>query len=91
MPIVEEALKSCDLPDKLPVIVHQRPSFCKADISRDDNQFDLGEILASGKTHDCVDVDANDPLYIIHTSGTTGKLLKLPLSLSYIFFSSYRM
>lgn len=23
MPIVEEALKSCDLPDKLPVIVHQ--------------------------------------------------------------------
>ena len=33
----------------------------------------LEELLRSGRRHDCVDVEANDPLYVLHTSGTTGR------------------
>lgn len=31
------------------------------------------ELMESNWRHDCVDVDANDPLYILYTSGTTGE------------------
>ena len=34
---------------------------------------DFHEALESASLTDCVEVDANDPLYILYTSGTTGK------------------
>lgn len=31
------------------------------------------DVIESAGPHDCVPVEANDPLYILYTSGTTGE------------------
>lgn len=73
LPIVEEALKGLDLPNKMPVIVRQRASHCVANLRPSEGHLDLEDVLRPGRRHDCVDVEANEPLYVLHTSGTTGE------------------
>ena len=34
---------------------------------------DYSDELASARPHDCVPVAATDPIYMLHTSGTTGE------------------
>jgi len=70
-PALDEAIAlSGHKPEK--VLVLQRPQ-CKAQLQPGERDADWEEYVAKhGKPTGCVQVDATDPMYILHTSGTTG-------------------
>ena len=70
MPIVKEAI---DLSEKKPdhVVVMERPQAAfEPTIDRD---ITWSELMETAQPVDCVPVSATHPLYILYTSGTTGK------------------
>ena len=52
-------------------IIYQRPQEEAAMV--DGRDIDWNASMASAEPHDCVSVAADDPLYILYTSGTTGQ------------------
>ncbi len=52
-------------------IIFQRPYVAAA--MQPGRDLDYVEVMQTAQPADCVPVDANDPLYILYTSGTTGK------------------
>ena len=76
-------MQLADAPSNLPVVIYNRPlpnSCEKKDQVAEQAHYrmeraaaiDWQEAVDDAPEHDCVDVEANDPLYVLYTSGTTG-------------------
>lgn len=69
-PLLDEAIALSDAKPESCVIFQRPMAEAKMVDGRD---FDWEESMASASAHDCVPVNATDPLYILYTSGTTGQ------------------
>jgi propionyl-CoA synthetase len=69
-PLLDEAIELASYKPQACIIL-QRAQM-QADL-KENRDFDWNETIASARPVDCVRVNANDPLYILYTSGTTGQ------------------
>ncbi|MFZ2898713.1 MAG: propionyl-CoA synthetase [Saprospiraceae bacterium] len=69
-PLVDAAIEEAEH-KPLNVVVFQR-DFVEASMQQG-RDADWNELVAKAQPHSWVEVDATDPLYILYTSGTTGK------------------
>jgi propionyl-CoA synthetase len=69
-PMLDAAIKACAHPPRRCVIVQREQHRCQMNPERD---LDWHELTARAKPVDAVPVAATDPLYVLYTSGTTGK------------------
>jgi propionyl-CoA synthetase len=71
-PIVDRALELADhAPDV--VVVKQRPQLAADLVEPRDVDWDVAMKVGAADPAACVEVRATDPLYVLYTSGTTGK------------------
>jgi len=69
-PMLDAAIEACARPPQHCVIVQREQRRCRLDRERD---VDWHELMAAAEPVDAVPVAATDPLYVLYTSGTTGK------------------
>ena len=69
-PLLDEAIELASYKPQACIILQRAEMQADLNENRD---FDWNETIASARPVDCVPVNANDPLYILYTSGTTGQ------------------
>jgi len=69
-PMLDAALEACAHPPRHCVIVQREQHRCEMDPERD---VDWHDLMATAEPAEAVPVAATDPLYVLYTSGTTGK------------------
>ena len=73
-PLLDEAIKLSSVKPQACIILQRPQQSCNLMAGRDHDWVELrGKAIAAKKSADCVPVLATDPLYILYTSGTTGK------------------
>lgn len=73
-PLIDQAIEIAD--HKVSgTIIFQREGQVQSEMGPNDHDWKtlIDEVKLNGEKADCVPVDATDPLYILYTSGTTGK------------------
>ena len=73
-PLLDEAIKLSSVKPEVCIILQRPQQACELTAGRDHDWAKLrSDAIAAKKSAPCVPVQATDPLYILYTSGTTGK------------------
>ena len=72
-PILDSAIDMSGVePNKC--IIYQRDGLEKAELKAGGRDVSWEEAVSGTRLHDCVPVEANEAMYVLYTSGTTGNL-----------------